>query len=255
MAGRSGSMDGWAGAALWTRYGGLAAVTAAAATQATLGFGFGAVALPFLVALYGAKQAVALNIVLSGVSGVAWAVRLRRQASPVLTPWLVAGGLAGLVAGVAGYRFLDPRSLALVALTMALGALALHGRTIALPRPPAAGWAYAGGCAAGFFHAAVGVGSPPLVLVLGSSGLAKEAHRATATVFFAAAFPVALAGHAAAGTYHGPVVMEALRLLPAVPVGMLLGHAVFRRLPMEWYLRLVLAMLLAGSVAAVARHV
>lgn len=222
------------------------AVGAGAAVQRVTGLGFALVCAPALVAAEGALPGVRLVNVLALVGNLVLLVRLRRDVRwrwglPVLVPAALLAVPTALLA-----RRLDGSLLTLLAGLTCLAAVA----TVAAGTRHRLGPVTAGALA-GVGSVVAGVSGPAVAAyALGRDWPPREA-RASMQAIFAALNVVSVLS---LGLPALPATRAAV-LLAALGVGLLFGDLLGRLVSEDVVRRAMLAVALAGSLAAVARGV
>lgn len=179
--------------------------------QSLTGFGFGLVAIPFLLMLFPSRQAVLISMVLSLCSLLLQGVHSRKHANWIFVRQLILIGLPGLIGGLLLGDFLDPDILkGIVGVTLIvyvsfqwilaekqkkaslfldkdrvdsvagehISASNHEGKEISNPK----GF-YLAGISSGFLTGIAGLPGPPVVAVLVNS-LPKEKFQATVVWYF-----------------------------------------------------------------------
>ena len=228
-------------------------VFAAAIVRGLTGFGFAAVSVVGLILLMPLRQAVPLILCLEIASsalllGSAW-----RDADQPLLRRLLLAALLGVPCGLLLLRSSDPRWLTLLVYLL-VGGLAVIGLArIRLPlgRGPLT-LGLVGGVS-GALIAAFSIGGPLLVACLSQLRLSPVALRATLILFFCAVDLAALAGLALHGAVGSDTLSQALLLLPALGIGLLIGQRLFRHitpqaaaLSTQWLLLILASLGLLG---------
>lgn len=225
----------------------------AAAVQSATGFGFSITALPIFTLLFGVRNGIEINLLLSASTNAWVAFQNRGDADGPLVVPLVIGALVGLGPGLLIFHLASVNLLkAIVASTLIVAAtLSLFGARI--PVQQSVRSSLASGFMSGCLQGSISLGGPPVSLYLASVGLPMQAFRATVAAFFVIPNMVNLVAHFAtlsSSGWHG-VALGSLLLL-AVPIGNRAGRAAFRRMGQGWFRRLVLLVIVgAASTAAV----
>lgn len=224
-------------------------VLLASAVQATTGFGFSIVAVPPLTFVLGVREGIVVSLTLSLLTSLALSWRTMQLAERDIGRPIIASGVAGLVPGLAVFRFVDVRllkvTIAVVVISAALVlAFGLTPRLRACRRN-----GLISGLASGFLSGSVGLGGPPVTLYLAGLSLDKEVYRATASRYFAALYLVLVPAQLILSPSLD-ALLRALLLLPAVAVGGWLGHRVFPRLSPLWFNRVVVLVVLAAGLTS-----
>lgn len=119
------------------------------------------------------------------------------------------------------------------------------------PIPPVA--AFGAMVGAGVIHGIYATGGPLLVYALGRSGLDKRAFRSTMAAIWLV-FSIALTvGFALEGRYDARAGVDLLVLLPAIPLGLVVGEIVHHRVDEQRFRSIVFALLIAAAVSLLLR--
>ncbi len=119
------------------------------------------------------------------------------------------------------------------------------------PIPPVAGVGAMLG--AGVIHGVYATGGPLLVYALGRSGLTKSEFRSTLAVVWSVLNVALGIGFAAEGRYEPSDGVDLALLGLAIPLGVVVGEAVHRRVDEHRFKILVFALLVAAALALLAR--
>lgn len=245
----------------WGNWAGLAATCfAAALLQATNGFGFAVLAVPFFLLLAPPGTAVPTIIIISFAVSLFVMPRLYRQVDRGLLCRLTLGALAALPIGLVAYSRADPTIVRAAAGTVVTGFAVLlawhryrrHGGAIAL-RP---GGDLAAGVVAGVATGLVGMAGPPPLIYLMLGGAPMAMLRATLIGFFVVIYAVTLTANIVFVGVDQVVWLTALSLLPLVWIGGRIGLRVGDKLGEAAAAALALAVLGATglyTLAAAAR--
>lgn len=226
-------------------------VMLAACVQTVTGFGFSLVVVPPLGLVIEPADAVAVALVLLILSNLLVAAGERHEVDRTAALWLLLGAVAGLPVGLAalGVASADALRLALAAAVVVTVIIVVTGR-------PAigggAGSLLVAGLCTGALTTSLTTNGPPAVLALQGRGLAPSAFRPTVAVVLGLASVVGTVLFALDGRLAGDVLPAAAIGAPALLAGWGIGLVARSRLPVEWFRRSVLGLLLAGAVVSVA---
>src|SRR5262245_60672651 len=197
----------------------LAAVTAGASVQATIGFGANLVAVPVLAVIEpGAVPAATTMLALPLALTMAF-----REHDHVDWPgvgWLMAGRLPGTVLGALIVAVVATDTLSVVTGVSVLVAVALSAASATIPITPAT--TTATGLVSGTMGTATSIGGPPLALLYQHHE--GRVLRSTLAVTFGTGTVISLAALAVARAVAGWQALLALALLPGVGAGLLIGR-------------------------------
>jgi uncharacterized protein len=229
-----------------------AVVVVASAVQSVTGFGFSIAALPVLTLLFGVRNGIDINLVVSAVTnaGIAW--QHRHEAIREIGRPLLLGGVVGLIPGLLVFHLAAARTLRIaIAVVLALAAgTFLLGVRYRLTQCRTG--SLAAGALSGCLQGSIALGGPPVSLYLSSIGLPKRAYRGTVATFFVIPNAINVPIHLIASPPSHPWrdLMLASSLLIVVPLGNWIGRAAFPHLGQLWFDRIVLTLvLLAASIA------
>src|SRR5580700_5139716 len=207
---------------------GMAATSfAAALLQATNGFGFAVLAVPFFLLLAPPGEAIQITIMVTLAMSAVVVPRVRHAIEPPLLARLTIGGLMGLPIGLVAALHADPQIVS----AAAGGTIAVFAAVLAINRfrpGPAAlmlrpGRDVAAGAVAGAVTALVGMSGPPVLIYLMLAGAPARMVRATLLSFFALIYAVTLAADVVFLGVRGADWLIAASLIPFAWVGGLIG--------------------------------
>jgi uncharacterized membrane protein YfcA len=207
---------------------GMAATSfAAALLQATNGFGFAVLAVPFFLLLAPPGEAIQITIMVTLAMSAVVVPRVRHAIEPPLLARLTIGGLMGLPIGLVAALHADPQIVS----AAAGGTIAVFAAVLAINRfrpGPAAlmlrpGRDVAAGAVAGAVTALVGMSGPPVLIYLMLAGAPARMVRATLLSFFARIYAVTLASDVVFLGVRRADWLIAASLIPFAWVGGLIG--------------------------------
>jgi len=247
------SVADWAGMAATSFVAGL--------LQATNGFGFAVLALPFFLLFAPPEAAIKTSIILSLVISASVAPGLRRAIARPLLLRLTLGSLAGLPLGLLAFSAANPlvvRAAAGATVAVFAGVLALNrarGSAAVFAMRP--GRDLAAGAVSGAANALVGMAGPPVLIYLMLGGAPMRTVRATLLAFFTLVYAATVAADALLFGMPKQVWLTAASLLPLTWGGGLIGLRLGNRL--EPGASATLAILVLGAsgvytIAAVVSH-
>jgi uncharacterized protein len=214
---------------------GLAATCfAAALLQATNGFGFAVLAVPFFLLLVPAAQAIQLVIILSLAISLIMIPRLRDAIDPPLLLRLAVGSAIGLPIGLVAFGHSDPLIVRIAAGAVIALFAAMLGWNRYRRRPPLVAMRLAldlgAGAVAGAATGLVGMPGPPLMIYLMLAAAPMRAVRATLVAFFVLVYAATLLSNVVfLGVPAGDWAVAA-SLLPLTWVGGIVGLHIADRL-------------------------
>jgi len=228
-----------------------AIVLTAAITTGVTGFGFNLISVPLLALYLDARAAVVVSLVLGVVASTLMLLpnEVRRHIDGRLALLLFGFSLLGLPIGVLLFTRASPSllKLAIGLITVAYAAPLLWSN-----RAPSGGHIYLGAAAGfvgGVLASSTGLSGPPAIVFAHSKGLEPMALRATMAAYVLLVTLVTLPLLAMSGWLSTGKLDSTLPLIPAVFVGILVGRALFNRLPIHIFHRIVVYSLVVMGVA------
>ncbi len=195
------------------------AVFSGALINALSGFGFALVTVPLMTLVVGPKDAVVLSAIVGLVSNSTVLVQNRSKVDRPVAGRLLAGSLVGMPLGVVALSRLADEPLEVMISVVVLGAVVLLATGVTLPQGgPVID--VSAGFTSGVFNTSIGIGGPPVILLLAGRGLAKAVFRATSVAVFSISGAVALVLFGIAGRYHTSVFLAAAIAVPALAAGL-----------------------------------
>lgn len=220
------SFPAWAGMA--------ATCFVAALLQATNGFGFAVLAVPFFLILAPPNEAIRIILVLSLAMSAIVVPGVRKSIEPRLLTRLTIGSFLGLPLGLLAFTYANPLAVRAVAgALVAIFALVLAearwaGRRPVLTLSPIAD--LVAGLVAGFATALVGISGPPALIYLMLAGARPQLVRATLLSFFFFIYAATVAAETIFVGMPTHVWIAAAGLVPFAWIGGIVGLRVGDRL-------------------------
>jgi uncharacterized protein len=207
---------------------------AAALLQATNGFGFAVLAVPFFLLFVPAAQAIQLVIILSLAISLVMIHPLRDAIDPGLLLRLAIGSAVGLPLGLVAFGYSDPLIVRLAAGVLIALFAAMLGWNRYRRRPPLVtmrlGLDLGAGTLAGAATGLVGMPGPPLMIYLMLAAVPMRTVRATLVAFFVLIYVATLLSDIVfLGVPAGDWAVAA-SLLPLVWIGGVVGLRIADRL-------------------------
>jgi uncharacterized protein len=235
----------------WAVLGVGAAVALGAAAQQLVGFGFALLAMPFLTALVGPQDAVAVAAFGSLAGGGVMAWRLRHLTDRRRLRRLVVGMVPGLPLGVVALANLPdaPLRVAVAVVVLIMVGVLATGFHLRSERPAAEVGA---GFVSGALGGSIGISGPPVVLVLQAARMEQHAFRATTAGFFTVSNVMILPLLLGSGVVGVDIWPAALVAVPSAILSNWGCEGLARRITPERFRPLVLAMLVVAAAVALA---
>lgn len=219
--------------------------------QSITGFGLVIVAAPLLMIFYDPKLTVPVMLLLACCANFFQGLFALRTANLKLVFWLYLGVLCGQPLGFWAFDHASSAMLKIFISAIVLFSLgtmqALHLRIRECPRN-----SWITGIFSGFTSITAGMGGPPFLIYLAHSRMTVEVMRATCFVFFFLCNITSLTSYELGGLPIAPALGEFVYLLPALVLGILLGHAVFSYVPKALIRRLIFILLYITCIYTIA---
>ncbi len=233
---------------------GVAIAFLAATCQSVTGFGFALTMTPLLALAWDIKPTIATSILLGVLILFPLLAEVRGSVSVGRVFGMLVGFVFGVIPGIILLERLDEEALrVMVAATVILASVLLYFS----PRPSpgrASGedsipMRLIAGALSGAIGTSTSLGGPPVVLYLLGRERNISSFRATIMVFFLPASTLTLLAFIAVGQVTRDVLVMSAAALPAMALGIVFGTWLRRRLDPQRFRGIVLAVLVATSVA------
>lgn len=235
-------------------------VVTAYAVQTATGFGGMLVCVTLGAQLIGLEEVIRLIVPLSFLQtgyiairhrdGIDWRLLLRR----VLPLMGLGMGCAFLLLTKVGGPWLG---LAFGLMVLTLSARDLHQLRVAsaaLGKPVSKAASVSALFSAGIIHGIYASGGPMLVYAVGREGLTKKAFRSTLSMVWIILNLILVARFLLAGDYDRKVALDILLLVPAVPLGIMVGEWVHHKVDERRFKIVVLLLLIAAAISLIIRY-
>jgi uncharacterized membrane protein YfcA len=236
----------------------------ASVVQASTGFGFAILAVPFFLMIMGSLSAIQVTAAINFVISLVLLHRLIKDASYRLLLHLIAGSVAGFPVGLAAFRAADLNGVKLTvgALITVFALLLLvrdwrgnsttssggPGTSVFEARPvPEVGVGFVSGVMA----VALAMPGPAVVLYLLVRHAGKQASRAATLLLFGFSYGAVSLVHTVWGDMSAATWLLAAKLTPAVIAGAIIGHFATRYLSEDRFRAIVLMILIVSGVYGV----
>ncbi len=227
-------------------------VFVAALTQGVVGFGFGLVTMALLPLFMSERFAVPfVAIYCFGVAAlIAWQLRRHLQLRRTLP--LLIGTAIGVPLGVLALQVANPLTIKLIlGITLiAYSGWALFTTIEPRERHIPVAWAWLAGAASGVLGA-FNTGGPPAVVYTTLRNWDKDATKSTLQVVFLLTSVIQLVGFAWTGMLTSEVLIQNLVMLPAMVLGVVVGHFLYARIDELTFKRALLGVLLLVGIVYV----
>ncbi len=221
------------------------------------GFGSALLSIPLLSLLYGAKYAIPfimvyeclidLMILAKGEKGIKEEVN---RALPLL--------VAGLIGIPLGTQVLIVSSESLLRIVMGIALIvfsliSLRSADLRIKREKEG--FFLAGLLGGFLCGSIGMPGPPMALFLCSQGFAKQAFRRVIVIFLTIIDFLTFGYFIWMGLITADMLLQSLRLLPALILGFVLGNFAFGKVDAVYFKRLVMVITISAGLVLISSTV
>ena len=223
------------------------AVFLAAFLQSITGFGLVIVAAPLLMFFYEPKLVVPVMLLLACAGNSVQGFLMRRKANLPLIGWLYVGVILGQPLGFLAFDYVSNATLKVWISTVVFISL-LFMQVSHRHIPECRRNTVITGICSGFSSITSGMAGPPFLIYLAYTKMSAESFRATCFVFFLCCNITSLACYLIGGHSLSPAFAEVGYLLPALAIGLAMGHVLARFIPTSLLRRLIFFILYATSL-------
>jgi uncharacterized membrane protein YfcA len=205
----------------------------------------GGIAVPILALAISPIQAAAVMLPILLVMDVVSVYLYRKEWSREHMRIILPAGVLGCVIGWATFSYLNEHSLRVVLGIIALGFVAQSWISKLPPDPtPRFKKGFFWGTISGLTSFVAHSGGPPLYVYLLPLRLPKAVHVGTTVIFFAVVNALKIVPYFYLGLLDTTNMTTAAILLPVIPIGIVLGIWIQRKLSTTWFFRLAYILLL-----------
>ena len=223
------------------------AIFFAAFIQSITGFGLVIIAAPLLMFFYEPKLTVPIMLLIACSSNSVQGFLMRRKANFPLVRWMYLGMLAGQPVGFFFFTYISNDALKVFINVIVLLSLVLmqvsHWRIRECRRNT-----IITGILSGFTAITTGMGGLPFLIYLAYSTMPQNVFRATCFVYFFLGNATSLISYLIGGFPLAAAWNEFIFLLPALALGIIIGHKSMRFMPAALFRKLIFAMLYVASI-------
>jgi uncharacterized membrane protein YfcA len=221
------------------------------------GFGSALLSIPLLSLLYGAKYAIPfimvyeclIDLMILAKGGIGTKEEVKRA-----LPLLIAG-LIGIPLGTQVLIF-SSESLLRIVMGVALIVFSLISlRSVDLRIKREKEGFFLAGLLGGFLCGSIGMPGPPMALFLSSQGFAKQAFRRVIVIFLTIIDFLTFGYFIWMGLITTDMLLQSLRLLPALILGFLLGNFAFGKVDAVYFKRLVMVITISAGFVLISSTV
>lgn len=222
----------------------------AAFLQSITGFGLVITAAPLLLLFYDVKIMVPIMLLLACCGNFVQGMMYIKNANRSLVLWLYLGVLLGQPFGFWVFDAMDSNTLKLFINLLILLSLILmqatHRKIVEKPRN-----SIITGIFSGFTSITTGMGGPPFLIYLAYTDMPAKVFRATCFVFFFLCNATSLTSYLLGGFSLAPAWGEFIYLLPALGIGIIVGHLSYPYIPKKLVHRLIFLLLYLTAISAI----
>jgi uncharacterized membrane protein YfcA len=234
------------------------ATLAGTTVLASLGFGIGMVATPFLLLVLDPQTAVVmLNAVSVPITAMlVWQTRhhLRfRETLPIALLGLGGALLGAYVLSTSGERVLRLSIVVLIVILAAATAFNPSSLQSKIPYPKVVGGII--GFIVGLMLGSLAIGGPLLVLFILSQGWGRHSLRASMSLYLFVIMTSSTLGYIPAGLFTQERLLLVLLALPPVFIGFWLGSRVATRMNEILFRRVAIGVIVASSISVLVREI
>lgn len=223
----------------------------AAFNQGLTGFGFALTSIPLISLVVGIKYAVPLGALAGFVVNILLSIQLRKSIDFKSLRFLYVGSFIGIPIGVFVLSKADPdlfqRILGIVILLFVI----MSATNFIKPRTMNLKWGYLFGLFSGMLGGAFNTNGPPVLIYFYLTGKDKLEQKSAITGFFIVASVLIIFTHAVTGLSNSTIFLDAVKFLPFIISGYLLGTLLFKKVSSQMYSKLILFFLFVISVTLI----
>lgn len=218
--------------------------------QSITGFGLVITAAPLLLLFYDVKIMVPIMLLLACCGNFVQGLMYIKNVNRSLVFWLYLGVLLGQPFGFWIFDSMDSSTLKLFVNLLILLSLILmqatHRKIAEKPRN-----SMITGIFSGFTSITTGMGGPPFLIYLAYTDMPTKVFRATCFVFFFLCNATSLTSYLLGDFSLAPAWGEFIYLLPALGIGIIVGHLSYPYIPKKLVHRLIFLLLYLTAISAI----
>ena len=195
-------------------------VLIASILQAGTGFGFAIIALPFLILIFPAHEAIQLNIILCTFISILMTYKTRNKVNKEILKRLISGSLIGILPGLIIFIFLDVKLLKILVSILILVSTGLLITKVTLKQSNKK--EYITGSLSGLLTCSIGMPGPPLMIYFSGAKIDKAILRSTTMAYFIFICSISLIFQMAISSLSKNILLSILWSMPFMLFGIYL---------------------------------
>jgi uncharacterized protein len=209
-------------------------------TQGITGFGFALVSVPLISMIIDVKYAVSIAAICGLVVNIYLIFKLKNHIHYFELKELIISAVAGIPIGSAIVIYTDQDILKILLGIVVLLFVFLSATKIIKQINLKKEWGYIFGFFSGLLGGAFNTNGPPILIFFYLKGYDKFKQKASITGFFIITSVTIVITHLVTGLSTEAIWLDALKLIPVIMIGIVLGHSIFHKISTKFYNRLIL---------------
>lgn len=218
----------------------------ASTLQATTGFGFAILSIPFYLLIFEPHDAIQLNVLLSFIICIIVSYRIRQRIDKGLLIRLIKGSLIGALPGIALFIFLDDQPLKIFISIIILISAALLITKLKLKGSKTQ--ELIAGAFSGLLNTSTGMGGPPLMIYFLGTKTDKAIIHAATNAYFVFIALVSFLLQIMVHPVSKFVWTAALGSIPFLLAGMFLGQWLFTKINQQLFMKIIYLLLIISGL-------
>lgn len=210
--------------------------------QAGTGFGFAIIALPFLILIFPAHEAIQLNIILCTFISILMTYKTRNKVNKEILKRLISGSLVGILPGLIIFIFLDVKLLKILVSILILVSTGLLITKVTLKQSNKK--EYITGSLSGLLTCSIGMPGPPLMIYFSGAKIDKAILRSTTMAYFIFICSISLIFQMAISSLSKNILLSILWSMPFMLFGIYLGERLYTRLNQQLFYKIIYLLLI-----------
>jgi uncharacterized membrane protein YfcA len=213
-----------------------------ALVQAITGFGLVILAAPLLMIFYDVKATILITLIVATCSNSVQTALVYKDADSRMVRYLVLGAIAGLPIGLLFYHGFSSTTLKII-ISIAILAFLLISHFLKLKFHETNKNSLTTGLLSGFFYTTTGMGGIPLILYTSHMDMEPRMMRGTSIFYFFFGNFFSFVAFYVSGADFSAVINDVLYMIPALFIGLAVGHVSFPYIPVPVFRKMVFILL------------